>query len=137
MYRPRRKEIALHDNNVTYVYDRVIRYNTDTEGGSSGSPVFNDQWQLCALHHAGWKNADGSATNEGIRISAICDYLAGVDDPALANDIQQILSGTEVREISSMASVAGSEPRPKDGKMQEVTININNPKAHLTINVND
>jgi Trypsin-like peptidase domain len=29
-----------------------IRYQTDTEGGASGSPVCNDAWQVIALHHA-------------------------------------------------------------------------------------
>ena len=71
----RRKEVALRNNPVTRVKDKVLHYRTDTEGGSSGSPVFNDNWDLVALHHAGVANRDGTATNEGIRISAIVDYL--------------------------------------------------------------
>ena len=57
------------------MYDVGIRYTADTEGGSSGSPVFNNQWNLVALHHAGWSGSDGSATNEGIRIASIVDFL--------------------------------------------------------------
>ncbi len=30
----------------------VLRYLTDTEGGSSGSPVFNDYWKVIGLHRA-------------------------------------------------------------------------------------
>lgn len=71
----RKKELSLHDNKVNYVYDVAIRYTADTEGGSSGSPVFNNQWNLVALHHAGWADANGNATNEGIRIKAIVDFL--------------------------------------------------------------
>ncbi|MBA2749392.1 MAG: trypsin-like peptidase domain-containing protein [Tatlockia sp.] len=71
----RRKEIALHNNEVTRVKDKVIHYRTDTEPGSSGSPVFNNRWQLVALHHAGWIEPDGRATNEGIRIAAIVEKL--------------------------------------------------------------
>ena len=129
----RRKEIALHDNNVTYVYDKAIRYTTDTEGGSSGSPVFNNQWQLCALHHAGWKNDDGSASNEGVRISAILEYLRNIDEPSKAVVIQQIIAGKGVREVSKPAS----ESPAKSGNLQEVTINIKTSNANLTINVND
>ena len=29
-----------------------LRYLTDTEPGSSGSPVFGDDWRVVALHHA-------------------------------------------------------------------------------------
>ena len=73
--RGRQKEVALQDNKVDRVQDKVVLYNTDTEPGSSGSPVFNNQWELVALHHAGFVNPDGTATNEGIRISAIVDHI--------------------------------------------------------------
>ena len=103
----RRKEIALHDNTVTYVYDKAIRYTTDTEGGSSGSPVFNNEWQLCALHHAGWKNEDGSATNEGIRISAIVEHLLSIDDADKVTHIRDILDGTPAQEVSAQPVTSG------------------------------
>lgn len=72
----RHKEIALVDNEVAYVDDRVAQYLTDTEPGSSGSPVFNEDWQLVALHHSGgWipepNDRSTHFRNEGIRISAI------------------------------------------------------------------
>lgn len=73
--RGRRKEIAIHDNRVDRVQDKVILYETDTEPGSSGSAVFNNAWQLVALHHAGYARPGQRALNEGIRISAIVDYV--------------------------------------------------------------
>ena len=71
----RKKEIAIHNNRVKRIQDLVIHYETDTEPGSSGSPVFNNAWELVALHHAGWSEGGGQATNEGVRMSAIVAHL--------------------------------------------------------------
>ena len=73
--RGRYKEIAIHNNKVIRLQDKVVQYRTDTEPGSSGSPVFNNNWDLVALHHAGWSDNGSTATNEGIRIAAIVSYL--------------------------------------------------------------
>lgn len=72
--RGRPKEVALHNNNVLRVKDKVVWYETDTEPGSSGSPVFNNTWDLVALHHAGWVE-NGVTTNEGVRMAAIVSHL--------------------------------------------------------------
>jgi len=47
------QQVALRDNKVIKSLEHFIHYEADTEPGSSGSPVFNDQWQLAALHHSG------------------------------------------------------------------------------------
>jgi endonuclease/exonuclease/phosphatase family metal-dependent hydrolase len=75
--------------------DKVLRYRTDTEPGSSGSPVFNNDWQLVALHHAGYREDGGTAVNEGIRISAIVAHLMRRSrEPALAHEVfRSILEG--------------------------------------------
>jgi len=41
--------------------DNVLQYSGDTKPGSSGSPVFNDRWEVVGLHHASVPvlNADG------------------------------------------------------------------------------
>jgi len=56
-----------------------LHYRAPTEGGSSGSPVFNDEWNVIGLHHLGGKlgvsRLNGKAgtygANEGIWIQAI------------------------------------------------------------------
>ncbi len=47
-----RKEVVLYGNQVQAIYPNWIQYQTDAEPGSSGSPLFNDQWQLVGLHHS-------------------------------------------------------------------------------------
>lgn len=74
-------ELSIRENKVVDVFDDFIHYETDTEPGSSGSPVFNDLWQLAALHHSGVpiRDAQGNITgwkaNEGVRISSTVKFL--------------------------------------------------------------
>lgn len=72
------KQISLTDNKVSAVFDNKVQYTTDTEPGSSGSPVFNQEWELVALHHAGGMmegpNGDRSFINEGISIVSIIEH---------------------------------------------------------------
>ena len=55
-----------------------VTYQTGTEGGSSGSPCFNQLWDLVALHHAGDPSHSDfydPAFNEGIPIDRIVARL--------------------------------------------------------------
>lgn len=96
--RGRLKEISIRENRLENRWDDFIHYRTDTEPGSSGSPVYNDQWEVTALHHSGvpktdsqgrilrrddrvWQPGDGDdaiewISNEGVRISVILKHLA-------------------------------------------------------------
>jgi endonuclease G len=88
------KKVALRENAVTNLsLPKFIRYVTDTKSGSSGAPVFNDKWEVVALHHAGipryndqgkilnlagsvWDKSQGEVQvdwieNEGVRVSSI------------------------------------------------------------------
>lgn len=65
------KMVGLSENTVSAIVGDKIQYMTDTEGGSSGSPVFNDRWELVALHHAAISDGSGKVLNEGISIGSI------------------------------------------------------------------
>lgn len=77
------KQISLRDSRIMpnqWGRDEFIHYEADTEPGSSGSPVFNDNWQLVALHHASVPKQDTNGNihwvaNEGVRVSAIFSRL--------------------------------------------------------------
>lgn len=77
-----RKRIGFIRNQVSYFDERVVHYLTDTQAGSSGSPVFNADGKLIALHHAGGQPQEilgktPTKKNEGIRISRIIEGLSG------------------------------------------------------------
>ncbi|MBC8112620.1 MAG: trypsin-like peptidase domain-containing protein, partial [Verrucomicrobia bacterium] len=108
-----RKSIALRNNKVIDIFDDFVHYETDTEPGSSGSPAFNDDWELIALHHSGvpkknqagnilnksgnvWVESEGEETidwiaNEGIRVSIIVRYLQNNAKPEEKPFLQDIL----------------------------------------------
>jgi V8-like Glu-specific endopeptidase len=70
------KQISLQNNFVQYVGGNVVQYVNSTLPGSSGSPVFNDAWEVVALHHAGGNITEPTTQNrlfrnEGILLESI------------------------------------------------------------------
>ncbi len=97
-----RKQVCVRENKLLLYSETgpYLWYQTDTVGGSSGSPVFNNSWDVVALHHSSvpqtrringedvWIARNGKRwtpdmgddevawkANEGVRISAIVQYL--------------------------------------------------------------
>lgn len=117
------KKVALRQNEVTNLsLPKFIRYVTDTKSGSSGAPVFNDKWEVVALHHAGvprynsdgkilnrsgavWDKSQGEVQvdwleNEGVRISSIVYDIttnAVMRFPVLWNYFQPIRNVEDIR----------------------------------------
>lgn len=93
------KQLALRENKFIDLLENFLHYETDTAPGSSGSPVFNDQWEIIGLHHSGvprkvngqivtrdgsvWKPSMGEhkidwIANEGIRVSRLIKHIKGL-----------------------------------------------------------
>ncbi len=76
-------QFSLQDNLLLDSDGSRLHYRSPTEPGSSGSPVFDSQWQLIGLHHRGsvaMPRLNGKAgtypANEALRVDAICNELA-------------------------------------------------------------
>jgi endonuclease G, mitochondrial len=108
------KQVVIRENRLIDFFegkDIVLHYEADTEPGSSGSPVFNDQWEVVALHHSGvprtdikgnilkvdgkvWERGDDPydiewIANEGIRTSKIVHAIEQYSLQGEAHDLQQ------------------------------------------------
>lgn len=79
-------KVVLTQNYVVRSTEDRLHYVADTMRGSSGSPVFNERWQVIALHHSGspYPEPEGPAedewktkyrVNEGIPMRAILEDL--------------------------------------------------------------
>jgi endonuclease G len=116
----RPREIAIRNNQLLALDDTTLTYATDTDAGSSGSPVLNDRWELVALHRRSVeaRNKDGQVidisgalvtpdtpanqrswvANEGIRASAIVRDLSS-----------QTFTGSQQALIAQLLSVGGQK----------------------------
>jgi len=74
------KQLSFFHNLVVFVGEGRVQYLTDTLPGSSGSPVFDKDWRLVALHHSGgWIPEPGtrerSYRNEGIHVDRVIEVI--------------------------------------------------------------
>ncbi len=84
------KQISIQNNFIKFADNTKIQYVTNTLPGSSGSPVFNDNWEVIGLHHAGGMIPEKEGgplyfRNQGITIKAITDNLPGNVKEQLVN----------------------------------------------------
>ena len=125
------KQVVIRNNRLTNLLPVVAHYEADTQPGSSGSPVFNDQWEVVALHHMGvpkknskgqflttdnkvWKKGDNPerlawVSNEGIRISKLTDFIEKAPLQASMQALRQELLNPPLQDDS----VEESQP-PQD-----------------------
>ncbi|WP_190558260.1 endonuclease [Trichocoleus sp. FACHB-262] len=124
------KQLALRENQLIDVLEDFLHYQTDTAPGSSGSPVFNDQWEVVSLHHSGvpkrdrqgrilaidgkiWTEDQGEErvdwlANEGVRISRIIKH---VKQQRLSGDQKQLRN----QMLESQPNPARKRPFEKEG----------------------
>ena len=134
------KQVSLRENQIIDVLPNFLHYKSDTAQGSSGSPVYNDRWEVVALHHSGVpKTQDGRVmalndqvwrpemgddqinwiANEGVRISRIIAHLR----KRITNDAHRALfeamlaGGTNQRPtVTSGEQSMASQDRPASAR---------------------
>jgi endonuclease I/V8-like Glu-specific endopeptidase len=112
------KQLAVRENRLVDILDKYLHYETDTMQGSSGAPVFNDAWELVALHHQSvpatnengdYLTKDGQVwtqdmgddainwiANEGVRISRIIAHIKSRDLSGAKDQLRSELFQTSV-----------------------------------------
>jgi endonuclease G, mitochondrial len=85
------KQVAIRNNLVSGADATLLRYFTDTDFGSSGSPVCSDSWRVLALHRgaqfspdASYQGKPAAYVNFGTQIAPILTDIAGKSPPAHA-----------------------------------------------------
>jgi endonuclease G len=145
----RKNLLVTHEESNIY-----LKYMTDTEPGSSGSPVLNDEWELVALHRAAesiedkeqkllyfqaMKEVDEQLAREliekevtinfGVRISTIANHIKiKMQDfePEQKNRLQEIFSLKPVDFTVNTGSNTGvGVPAYNTGEAIPINININ------------
>lgn len=118
------KQVALRNNEVIVIPNGkpdFLYYTTDTEPGSSGSPCFNDQWEIIALHHSGVPRMegetilkkDGTPWDQNTDDPALVDWIA--NEGARVSAIVASLKAATLDEAASAlrdAALTGTPPNP-------------------------
>ena len=152
-------QLSIRENLFVKISPTSIWYKTDTAPGSSGSPVFNDQWQVVALHHMGvgrkneagdYIDKDGKVipkingeidssmvvwdANEGIRISVILkDFFTIFQDKPIVNKLQirpeTKLTLDEGKSIIKKPSIPNNLPNSDMETMDSKNVTISFPSS--------
>jgi endonuclease G, mitochondrial len=117
------KQVAIRNNLLTYRTAQSLLYETDTELGSSGSPVFNDFWDVIALHHYGQpylakldaKDTQGIPVhaNEGVRISVVHAALAAALPKLKPAQRKLLAAALNLYKAQNSPASNPSAPRPR------------------------
>jgi V8-like Glu-specific endopeptidase len=133
----RDKHVSLRNSRLLTRFEDFLHYESDTLPGSSGSPVFSDQWSVVALHHCSIPETDSMGNivrkdgqlwqageshesihwiaNEGVRISSIfadlkaCAEL-GKWSPSEIRVLEEFASASQSSLHSDLAKASSRRP---------------------------
>lgn len=122
----RLKEAVIRENQLVSRprSGTVLHYVCDTEPGSSGSPVFNVQWKVVALHHWGGPHRElfdehgrevPRTVNEGIRASAITLQMQTLKSTLSASARSLIDHALQLGVESAVPAITDQQEQNLDG----------------------
>lgn len=159
------RKFAISNNRlVDLLPEGFLHYETDTEPGSSGAPVYSNGWELVALHHSAvprlkngriqrsaaagggdWDEAHDPESavdwvaNEGVRVSRLVDELrkATLDGPQQQRLTRLIAGTTDPFESSSSGAQAAAALGGEDNAGRRIGMagNIFNFSGPVTLHV--
>ncbi|MFH0777439.1 MAG: DNA/RNA non-specific endonuclease [Candidatus Eisenbacteria bacterium] len=144
------KQIVIRENKLKDLLDIFAQYEADTEPGSSGSPVFNDQWEVIALHHSGvpkmdskgkllgadgraWKKGDDPSRlawegNEGVRVSRLVKYIGEVKLTGREKQLRDdMLASGSLAGAHAVRGLTDTEAVCADGVCREKQVPVSPP----------
>ncbi len=159
------KQLSIRENQFIGITPTTIMYKSDTAQGSSGSPVFNDQFQLVGLHHSGVPsmNSEGQIldkngqvieeeedgtidesrvhwkANEGIRISVIRKHIESFfpNDELVAALLNPKSNGHSKSSMNKKLEALDPKPAQKSTTtIQHGMVNVSFPASLLESNEN-
>jgi V8-like Glu-specific endopeptidase len=159
------KQIVLRSNQLVDLMETFAHYVTDTEPGSSGAAVYNDQWEVVALHHAGVPKMDAQGNlmatdgsiwtedrdseeldwvaNEGIRVSTLVGHIK--QQPAPNDTARQLMREMLERQppdpLEAAAMAADTTPKlpaisTSVPRVQGRTLDVTIP-IHISVRIGD
>jgi endonuclease G len=160
-------QIALRENKIidNTLPDALV-YSSDTSHGSSGSPVFNDEWQVIALHSAGVAKTDEAGnyidkdeqiipevngrvdasklvwiSNRGTRVSAIMHHLLSHPDLSRNPFIMHLTTAsyTDDKELSFLSMPQEYTSGDNNTRLLPPATEVTekiSPGRHVFININ-
>lgn len=155
------RQYATINNRLVDILDEssFLHYETDTDKGSSGSPVFNDDWELLALHHSGvpemkngmifktdqtpWDPENDSdesihwIANEGTRVSSLVKRLRAATPSNAAEQmlLSKLLAATSDPVMTGEALRDSGIASSSNDLRASTSQNIFNISGNITIHV--
>jgi len=146
------KKYGVRDNELLVPAEPnelYLQYTTDTLPGSSGSPAFNKDWEVVALHHSGvpevkngriqtisgrpWTKGMPDSdihwvANEGIRVSKICDALISAQVDPRCHETWADLIATFQEDFTMLPAMnAAPAPPAAPDQPRGLSIVVNGP----------
>jgi endonuclease G len=155
------KQVVIRENRFIQVLDPYAHYESDTLPGSSGSPVFNTQWEVVALHHSAVPRRDRTGAllrvdgqpwrkgidpvetldwvaNEGIRISRLVEFISQArvraHEAALRDELLGAAPPASSGQTASSATAA-PPPHPRTREASAMAEAAHAPAGSVTVTI--